>query len=68
MPASILIQPTGIDGCDLQFEEVTNGINHYILSPGEYCLYEIGVSDRSLFATRYLLLNAGPLCFMTLCL
>ena len=34
MPASIFIQPAGIDGCDLYLQKITNGIDNYILTPG----------------------------------
>ena len=34
VPASIFIQPNSIDGCNLYPEEVTDGINYYIFSPG----------------------------------
>ena len=34
MPASIFIQPDSVDGCYFQPEQITNGIDNYIFSPG----------------------------------
>ena len=34
VPAPKFIQPTGIDGCYLNFEQVTNSIYYNILPPG----------------------------------
>ena len=34
VPASIFVKPDSVDGCDFYPEEVTNGIDYYVFSPG----------------------------------